>query len=81
MRKILICDHDAVNLQSCVRALGSYDVITVNNVKDALEVYATERPELVLWAYKSVDWNDAQVVFEMNKIAVTKTVLMVTQEL
>ncbi len=81
MRKILICDHDDMNLQSCVRALGSYDVITVSNVKDALKAYADERPELVLWAYASVDWNDAQVVRAMNKIAVTKTVLMVTQEL
>jgi response regulator RpfG family c-di-GMP phosphodiesterase len=81
MAKILICDYDTKNLQSCAVALGSYEVITASNVTDALKVYMHERPELVLWAYQLKDWNDAKAVRAMNEIAITKMVLMVTTEL
>lgn len=83
MRKIMVCDNDSLNVESCCVTLNSYELTTSNSMKDCIEAYLhdDERPELLLSAYQLADGNGAQVSRAMNEIGFIKVIMMTTKEL
>src|ERR1043165_1984326 len=83
MYKIMVCDQDDINLESCCLALRSYKVTIASSMKDCLEAYRhdDEKPELLLSAYQLKDGNAGQVIRAMNEVGFVKSIIMTTQDL
>jgi CheY-like chemotaxis protein len=81
MYKIMVCDHDTINLESCCLALRSYKVTTASSMKDCLEAYRhdDEKPELLLSAYHLEDGNAGTVIRAMAEVGFVKAIVMTTQ--
>jgi CheY-like chemotaxis protein len=83
MHKIMVCDVDDINLESCCLALRSYNVKTASSMKDCLEAYRhdDEKPELLLSAYQLKDGNAGQVIRAMSEMGFIKSIIMTTADM